>query len=353
MKKRQQVDDGQLAGAVEAQEEHGKQQVPHPQAVKQHGALDQPVLEKQDCHQQQKRQGDHHQLHGTLLPQQRPGGLIGGGGGAGVRGLRLRIRRPRCGACRYVVGAGDALHCFADRAGHHHCGDSGAADAVDAHVSGTPPGPYPDTVGTFPALELVDEVLQVLVGDANNQDGFLVVEDMDTADQAVLPQPDYGIDGLAGVGRDRCQFFGAERVAEGAARAAHQVGSGLAIQRRDGDRRGEHLLYVAQGQLRGAGGAGQYDLEQQAQQPQDVSMRCVHSVVSRGGAHYAANHGRQCHALPVPAPLICIRPCRLRHLGVTTVHAEKLADITPAGPPGGGPDGSTGSGQRTSASAPQ
>ena len=180
-----------------------------------------------------------------------------------------------------------------------------------------------------------------------------MVKDVHPADQAVLPQPDHGIDGLAGVGRDRRQFLSAEGVAERTVRAAHQVGSGLAIQCRDGCRLGEHLLHVAQGQLRGAGRTRQRELEQQAQQPQCVSMRYMHFVVSRSGSHYAPNHGRQCHALPVPAPWISSRPCRLHQLGVTPVHAEKLADITPVGPPGGGPGTRTRPGQRALAGAPQ
>ena len=275
MEESQQVDDRQLARAVKAQEKHGEQQVAHPQAMKQHGALYQPVLEKQDKHQQQQGQRDHDEFKGPLLPQQHPRRFIGGGGPCGGRGFHAGHGGRR--AARYAVCLGDAGHRLVDRTGQYHGGDGGAGDAVYPLVALPSPGSHPNAVGAFLALELVDEGLQVAIGYAYDQDRLLVVQDMHPADKPVLAEPHHGVDGFAGVGGDGRNGLGTESVPQLAARAADHIGRGLAVERGDGFRRRKHMPYIGQGQLPPAGKARPGELAQEAQQEQQVANRHIHN----------------------------------------------------------------------------
>ena len=162
--------------------------------MKQHRVFNQPVLEEQDRRQQYQGQRDNREFEGAIPPQLLPGGLVGN---RPAIVARRHARHRRRGAAGNAVGAGYLLYRFVDRTGQYHGGNGGAGDAVYTHITRSSLGADPDLVGALLTFELVDELLQVGIGDADHENRFLVMEDVHAFDQSVLPECYHRVDWFA------------------------------------------------------------------------------------------------------------------------------------------------------------
>ncbi len=83
----------------------------------------------------------------------------------------------------------------------HHHGDSGAGEAVHGHLALAGGAADGDPLIGLEASVLVGEIVELALGDAHQEDGLVMLDDLGGQDGAFGIQDHHGVDRLSGVGR--------------------------------------------------------------------------------------------------------------------------------------------------------
>ncbi len=251
----QHVDDGELRERIPSDEHQGVDEESETQVGEQRRVPGEPVLQHQDECQHQQAHDQHADAHPARLPHVHPQGLRLGGldeyrlGAARRAGLVAVAFASRQG---HAPRLGDRACRSGDRCVEHHDGDGGAADAVHRDVAGARLAAHLEAVEDTAPRVLVHIALEVALGDADQEDRFLVREDLHPADAPGDVEAHQNADGLARVGWNAHHVVAEKDVAAQLVGAEHRRRRGGSRDLSDSVRFGEER----QRERPGVGGQG-------------------------------------------------------------------------------------------------
>ena len=187
---------------------------------------------------------------------------------------------------RLTAGRGDLRQGYAPGLGYrargagnggveHHDGDGRATDAVDRDVAGPRFPANLESIEHTAADVLVYVVGEILLGDANQQNRFLMGDDPHTFDYSCYVKAYEHTQRFSRVGRDADHVVAQEHVAEEFLSAKHRRRRGWAVSIRDaigiGEIRQAEILQILRKRLRLRGSAHQvYQQRDSGHEPEDV-----------------------------------------------------------------------------------